>query len=203
MVKPVLLYNKSMGKVTPTKIQRFVVKHLAVGDTRDEIVAKVKKEYNFDLHAMTVYAIGKRRHEEVNTIRAAILKETATTAAQLKTKANNLIGRKLDKATADFDEIQKIRQEFRNGFITKHEYDIQMKTLETMTVGELAQISKEASTQVKAEDPNEPTAQDAATLALMLEAIRSGNPINIIQAVNSPTPSSQSPAPSGQLPPLP
>ena len=67
-----------------------------------------------------------------------------------------------------------------------------MSTYEKATLYELASISKEASAQAKAEDPNEPTAQDAAALAMMLEAIRSGNPVNIIHAVNAPTPSSQS-----------
>ena len=176
----------------PNDIRMFIVKHLAAGEGRNAIVELVQKEFKRKIHPMTVYNISKRQANDVAIVKNQIVKDTATSAVALKNKANNLIARKLDLVEADMDKVQKAREDYQRGFITKHEFDTLMSTYEKATLYELASISKEASAQAKAEDPNEPTAQDAAALAMMLEAIRSGNPVNIIHAVNSPTPSSQS-----------
>lgn len=182
-----------MAEKLPATITKFVVKHLATGAGRKEIVELVKKEFDREIHPMTVYNISKRESTTVEVMQNQIIKDAAVSASSLKNKANNLLARKLDMAENDMDKIQELREDYRNGIITKHEFDVQMATFEKITVNELATISKEATAQMKAEDPNEPTAQDAAALAMMLEAIRAGNPINIIQTLKTPTPSSQNP----------
>lgn len=166
--------------------KRFVVKHITLGATAKEIGVAFEKQFGRPIHPMSVSRI---RHDNVVSIaqgREIIGAEAVTSATLIKQKTNQLLEARLDDAIEDSVEIRKLRRELRNGTITPGQFKQKVEVYEQLTINELVKVSDamaEQSKNDKNDTPLSPT--DQAALAALVAGIQAGNPVQLIQLIQS------------------
>ena len=190
-----------MLMAAPLKLhqKQYIIQLLALGNTKRQINEKLKERYKRTVHPDTIMRI-KKKHEleiaDAHDVIAAGSEMVGATA--LKQKTYRLINRKLDRAIEDESDIDRLRAQLKAGEITKSQFDTEVARYEVLTINELAKLSDAMHTQSKNSDEDGAlTPQDQAALQLLVEGIRSGNPMQLIQVLN---PQVQKVYPNGENP---
>lgn len=163
---------------------QYVVKCLTLGNTHKEIQKKFDLRYERKLNLITIGRIKKRHLETIGAGKTAIVHDGTVKAATLKQKSYQLIEAKLDAALEDNTELQKLRKEFQSGTLSESTYKQKRALYEELTINELSKISESLHNQGKDDKADPTTPQDQAAMAALLEAVKLGNPINLIQMLN-------------------
>lgn len=123
----------------------------------------------------------------------------------LKQKAYKQLEQKLEQAEKDDSEIGRLRTELNTGTITRKEFDQKVARYERLTVNELVKIADMAHNHVRHDGEETPmTPEDKAAFGVLMEGLKTGNPLQIIQVLNPKVyPNGESPAPPADIPPAP
>lgn len=188
--------------------KQYIMQLLALGNTKKQIIEKLKKKYGRTINPITITRM-KKRPEVINNVNDA---QDALTSrgellgpALLKQKAYKLIDKKLDRALKDDSEIEKLRAQLQTGEIDRAKFDIECTRYEVLTVNELTKIAEVTHQHARKDgDENPLTPQDQAAFALLMQGIKHGNPMQLIQVLNPSAvpsaPNEESPAPPAGIP---
>lgn len=177
-----------MSATTRTKLtqnqQRWIVKRLSLNkphkEIRDEFLAKFERPVS----SVTLSRLRGKHLGVITTTQKALVEQDAIQAAGLKNKAYKHLERRLDQAEEDETEVARLRRDWRNGLITRTEYEVAVRSYVTLSVSELTNIANMGHTHSKGEDDDSLKPTDRAALEMMLEGIRSGNPVQLVQILN-------------------
>lgn len=186
-----------MAAPLPQYKREYITSLLALGNTKAQIIAKVKKRYGHEIHPTTITRLKKQNALAIADAHDHIAAGSEIVgAAALKQKSYRLLDRKLDRALEDDSEIDKIRLKFRSGEIDKDEFDKEVARYEVLTINELTKVADSMHTHLKtAEDEQPLSPQDQAAMKMIMEGIKSGNPTVLVQALNPQAmPSVETPA---------
>jgi len=173
----------------------LIVQSISLGDTRAETMAKFTKEFGRTINEITVSRVKARNLALIASTRQQIVNTGAITALRLKERSYKIIDRRLNRAEADESEIDKLRVQLQKGEITQAVFKEKVAVYEQLTLNELIKVADHAVVASKGQDDDPPSAADQAAFAMLVQGIKSGNPIQLIQVLN-PTVNTQA-APAG------
>lgn len=193
-----------MAAPLPQYQRDYIVNLLAMGNTKPEIIRKFEERYKRKIHPTTIIRLKKQQAVAINDAhdKLAVGSELIGATA-LKQKAHRLINNRLDRAIDDESEIDKLSAKLKAGEITRSQFDEEAARYEVLTINELTKLSDSMHQQSKNEDDTSNlTPQDQAALAMLMQGINNGNPLQLIQVLNpqihptvrSPEPPAGSPA---------
>lgn len=164
--------------------QRWIVKRLSLNKPHKEIRDEFLKKFERPVSSVTLSRLRSKHLGVITTTQKALVEQDAIQAAGLKNKAYKHLERRLDQAEEDETEVEKLRRQWRLGMITRSEYEQAVRSYVTLSVSELTTIANMGHTHSKGEDDPNLKPTDRAALELMLEGIRSGNPVQLVQIMN-------------------
>lgn len=164
----------------PENIEESIVRQLVQKKSYKDIVAHVNNKFERKINVQTVGRIRNRNLERIINARELVVKNAAIEAIDIQQRAYRLIDKKLERAEIQDDEMEKIRKKYRDGTISRAEYLLQIESYEQVTLSQISQVLG-AVKDDKKQAGAEMTPADTAALQLMVEGIKSGNPINLVQ----------------------
>lgn len=138
-----LWYTGIMPKRINQKLEKKIVRLMALGKTQDDILKKIKKENKVELAKKTLTDIKKRNYEALEEQQRAIIRREAATAAGIHGKTNSMLYKRLEKAEEDTDTLWDLEQQYRNGDINDEEFYRQVSRLRDVSIEQLLKVSKE------------------------------------------------------------
>lgn len=166
--------------------RQYIVSLLALGNTKPEIIKKFNERYHRKIHPTTIIRLKKQQGIAIGEAHDVLAAKSEIVGANaLKQKTYRLLDRKLDRAIDDDTEIDQLRAKLKAGEIDRKEFDYECAKYEVLTVRELTQIADTMNKHGKGEeDDGALSPQDQAMLQMIMQAINSGNAVNLVQVVN-------------------
>lgn len=167
--------------------KEFVVHMGVLGKTRSEIVIAFAARYNRSLNPRTISKIWKDNKDKMNEAQTHLATQgmTLVSGDSLKQKSYKILDGRLSRAQADESDIEKLRIRLRAGEITKRDFDAECDRYEQLTINELVKIADMGFEHAhKANEGPALTPEDQATLDLLTQGLRNGNPLQLIQVLN-------------------
>lgn len=181
------------NKRLTTEQRAFVVNKLASGRTQSEIIEAFEAEFDRSIVKQTISKIRKQSQYQIETTAQSIEDRAISTAKAIKARSYTLIDSKLKRALADEDKLLTLRQRYLDSEITWKEYQHQLHGFTELTTNELVKIADTMHNHTKKDEDEAPSA-DRAALEALVEGIRSGNPVQLVQILNGSTSSGNPPA---------
>lgn len=187
-VHALLLYTKTMSIVTRKPLslneKRWLVKRMTLNMKYADIIEKFEEKFGRTLNPITLSRLKQKQLGTITKAQAQIVEQGAIQAASLQQQSYRLLQHKMNNAEEDVTQLDKLRKQWRNGEITDKEYKKRRQLYEDMTVGELTNIANAAHmhSKGKEDDPHSPA--DDAAFNLLIEGIRAGNPVQVVQVLN-------------------
>lgn len=183
-----LLYTKNMSIVTRAPLsanqKRWIVKRITLNHKYNDIIREFEEKFDRRINSATIMRLKQRHLGAITQGQAQLVETGAIQAASLQQQSYRLLQRKMDRAEAHETDIQRLKRQYRDGEI---EYDTLKRALETyeqLTVTELTNIANAAHAHSKGHEDDAPTPADAAAMHMLVEGIRSGNPVQLVQILN-------------------
>lgn len=164
--------------------KRWVVKRITENWKYADIIAEFEKKWQRRINTATIMRLKQKHLGSIQAGQSAIVEAGAIQAATLKQQSYRLMQHRMNRAEKDTTELDKLRLQWQNGEISDKEYDFQRSRYTELTVVELTKIADSAHNHAKGADEEPPSPGDKAALDMILEGIRSGNPVNLIQVLN-------------------
>lgn len=167
--------------------REFVIHSGVLGDTRASIQKKFLDKYGRTINERTITRIWRENRIQMDDAKAAIINNDMNLISgdSLKQEAYLLLHQRLSRAKTDDSEIAKLRSQRIAGEITKHEYDVAISRYEQLTVNELVKIAEMGfDHNHKGNESAALTPEDQAALSLLMEGLKSGNPMQLLQVLN-------------------
>lgn len=182
-----------------------VLAYIARGDTASQVVAHVLEDFEIVITEDAIYKIKRDNAETIAKMQERLADSVAADLDQLVRRSRTGIARKLMKAENDASEIEVLDQQYRDGEITKEEYQRKKAGRLDLSITELSNLSQKlvaqqrlVSAPVQPEGPNalpdgnpQPISvpqgtQTPAQLEAMLKAIQAGNTVELQRIVFTP-----------------
>lgn len=164
----------------PENIEESIVRQLVQKKSYKDIVKHINDKFERKINVQTVGRIRNRNLERIINARELVVKNAAVQAIDIQQRAYRLLDKKLERAEVQDDEMEKIRKKYRAGLLSRGEYLAEIESYEQVTLSQIAQVLGSVKDDKKAGAP-EMTPADTAALQLMVEGIKAGNPINLVQ----------------------
>ena len=169
-------------KLTPNE-QRWIVKRLSLNKKHREIQAGFSEKFGRRVSTVTLSRLRAKHIGVITSTQNALVEAGAVQAAGLKNKAYRHLERRMDAAEEDETEVARLRQQWRDGILTRQEYEVAVRSYVTLSVAELTSIANMGHQHSRGDDEGGAKPTDRTTLDLMAEAIRSGNTVQMVQIV--------------------
>lgn len=190
------------GKLPPYQ-RDYIIQLLALGNTADQISEKVREKYDRPLALSTVYLIKRQKADQIAEAQNSIATSREIIAAPLiRQKSYRRLNRRLDKTEADETKIDQLRKQWQAGEINEAKFHAEVVKYEVMSTNELIKMADMSHTHARQGSEDEPlTAADQAALSLLVEGLKSGNPMQLIQVLNPKVyPNGENPVPPVDIP---
>lgn len=159
--------------------ESHVLALIARGDKVPQIQAEMKAKFETDVSRFVINRIKKTNQANLIAIQNKAQRISDANAFKIKQKANTLIEKKLDNEATHAELLTKASQDYIDGNISHKDYTELVKSLKSLSVGELTTISKEMHTQAQ-EQPQETSTEHMKRLA---EAIENGDEVKLREIV--------------------
>ncbi len=173
------------GRLTANQ-QRWVVKRITLHHKYGDIKKAFEEKFGRSINPMTIVRLKKKYLDVVTENRALIVRDGAISAASMKQQSYRLIQKRMDWAETDVSELEKLRGQYRRGEISAEDYKRQRQAYEELTISELTNVANSAHSHMKGNEDEAPNPGDQAALQMLMEGIKSGNPVQLIQVLNPP-----------------
>ena len=118
-----------------------VLAYIARGDTVSQVVAHVLEDFEVVITEDAIYKIKRDNAETIAKMQERLADSVAADLDQLVRRSRTGIARKLMKAENDASEIEVLDQQYRDGEITKDEYQRKKSGLLDLSITELSNLS--------------------------------------------------------------
>lgn len=126
---------------------------MARGDTYAQIRAHLQSQYDITISDNSLSDIKKRHGDTLAEMTRTMVEHEAIEAEDLLKKTRRMIGRKLSQAEQDANKLAKLDEQYREGDITKSQYDLKRAGLLGLSINQLVAVSKEMHNQVMKDIP--------------------------------------------------
>ena len=164
--------------------QRWIVKRITLNKSHKEIQAEFTEKFSRTISSVTLTRLKRKHSLAITSHQMAIVEAGAVQAASLKNQSYRLLERRMNAAEADETHLEKLRRELQTGEITRKEYEWACRAYINLSVSDLTSIANMAQSHTKGEDDPNAGPQDSAALDILLEGIRSGNAVQLVQVLN-------------------
>lgn len=167
--------------------REFVIHSGVLGETRASIQKKFLEKYGRTINERTITRIWRENRIQMDDAKAAIINNDANLISgdSLKQEAYLLLHQRLSRATTDEGELAKLRSQYKTGELSKHEYDVARSRYEQISINELVKIAEMGfEHNHKGNESAALTPEDQAALALLMEGLKNGNPMQLLQVLN-------------------
>lgn len=121
---------------------------MARGEKYGTIQRILLDEHGIEYTSKSLSLLRKEHRETIKEMELMILDNQTHEAAQTHDKLLRALNRKIDQATEDELEIQRLDEEYRNGDLTLVEYRQQKTGLLKISAKDLSQMAKDIYTQI-------------------------------------------------------
>lgn len=183
---PFLLYTENMSNTTRAKLtenqKRSLVSMLSKNMPHKEIQDAFKKKFNRTVSSVSLTRLKNKHIEIITSAQKVAIEQTAIAAATLKDKSYRLLEHRMDAALEDEGDIAELRRKLRAGEISRADYDRDVQMYTQLSVTELTKIADVTHIHAKDEGGSN-VPQDKAAMEMLLEGIRQGNTVQLVQIV--------------------
>lgn len=185
---------------TPQKMH--VLALIARGDTLSQIVGHLLEDFNVKITEGAISRIKKHHADTIAKMRDTMVEAEAADASKILQRSRSMLGKRMDRAERDSNELDEVERDWREGKITQEEYRRKKAGLIRMSVSELVNISRTMHTQTIQQPPapvGEDTkklppgntqpklgAQSPAQLEALMAAIANGNTVEMQRLIFNP-----------------
>jgi hypothetical protein len=175
-----------------------VLAMMARGERYGTIRRILKDEHKIDYTDPALAALRKNNAEVLKEMELMILGSQAAESEQIHTKAMRQLNRRLDRASTDELEIDRLDTEYREGKMNLADYRKKKAGLIKMSVKDLLEISREMHTQIGRRKvgqgsgalpsgiSNEGASPDPKWVEALMTAVQRGDTIAMQQLVINP-----------------
>lgn len=161
-----------------------MLKRITLRMPHRHIARDFEDKFGRPISPVTVARLRKRHLLAITSAQSQIVESAAIDAAALKQQSYRLLERKMGNAEDDATELDKLRSQFQRGDIDEEVYKAKRKLYSELTVTELTNIANATFSHTKGQEAPPPSATDVAAMQSLVEGIKSGNPVALIQVLN-------------------
>lgn len=180
----------------------WLLQQLVLARKVSAIQADFKERYGRTVSDVTISLLRTKKAEVIKDAQnAMVLQGDQLAPGAINHRANKAIVKELDRHEEDAGEIDELRRKLHAGEIDRAKFDLEVTKYEALTIAELIKISDSMHKQsLRAGNTDPLTPEDQAAFAIIMDGLKSGNPMLLVQALN-PTafgtapPTAESPAP--------
>lgn len=164
----------------------WLLQQLVLARKVPEIQADFKERYGRTVSDVTISKIKTSKAAVIKDAQnAMVLQGDQLAPGAINHRANKAIVKELDRHEEDSSHIDELRRQLHAGIINRAKFDLEVTKYEALTIAELVKISDSMHKQALRTGNTDPlTPQDQAAFALLMEGIKNGNPMQLIQVLN-------------------
>lgn len=147
-----MLYNELMTKATRTRLtmdQKLrALAYIARGDTMSQVAAHLLEDFDLTISEARLYQIKKENADTIQKIQERLADGVLADAEKLMQSSRVALARRLQRDARDGAELEQLDQQYRDGDLSKEEYQRKKAGLLQLSVNELVNISRSMHAQV-------------------------------------------------------
>ena len=191
-----MIMTKTRTRLTMDQKLRALA-YIARGDTMSQVAAHMLEDFEVTISESRLYQIKKDNHQTIQKIQERLADSVAADAEKIMQSTRVALARRLQRDSRDGAELEQLDQQYRDGELSKEDYQRQKTGLLQMSVAELVSISRGMHEQViKAPGSAELDAgppqnslgggSTPAQLEALLKAIQAGNTVEMQRLIFTP-----------------
>lgn len=187
--------TKSRSKLNTAQRMK-VLALMARGDSYAQIRAHLQSQYEISITDGALSDLRKRHADTLAEMTRTMVEHETIEAEDLLKKTRRMISKQLTKAEVDANKLAELDEDYRDGDLTKHEYDRKRAGLLGLSINQLVSVSKEMHSQTLKDLPPGLPPGASATGAIgagspaltesIVSAIKAGDTVELQRLIFNP-----------------
>ncbi len=164
----------------------WILQQLVLARKTPAIQADFEQRYGRPTTKDAISRLRKAKAEVIKDAQNALVTQGDQLApGAINHRANKAIVKELDRHEEDSGFIDDLRRQLHDGIINRAKFDQEVTKYEALTIAELVKISDSMHKQsLKSSNTDPLTPADQAAFMLLMEGLKNGNPMQLIQVLN-------------------